>query len=54
MIKPDEEITWEEFRRAITKLKNGKPPGLNDIPPDTFKSLTQKNFATLLDHLNLF
>ena len=33
MIELDSEITWEELQQAITKLKNGKSPGLNDFPP---------------------
>ena len=39
---------------AIAKLNNGKSPGLNDVPPDVSKSLTEKNLATLLDLLNKF
>ena len=54
MIELDSEITWEELQQAIAKLKNGKSPGLNDVPPGAFKSLTKKNLATLLDHLNSF
>ena len=50
----DSEITWEELQQAIAKLKNGKAPGLNDVPPDAFKSLTKINLANLLEHLNLF
>ena len=42
MMEPDSEITWEELQQAIAKLKNGKAPGLNDVPPDAFKSLTKK------------
>ena len=42
MIELDSEITWEELQQAIAKLKNGKAPGLNDVPPDAFKSLTKK------------
>ena len=41
MIELDSEITWEELQQAIAKLKNGKAPGLNDVPPDAFKSLTK-------------
>ena len=54
MIKLDSEITWEELQQAIAKLKNGKAPGLNDVPPDAFKSLTKNNLANLLEHLNSF
>ena len=37
-----------------SKVKNGKAPGLNNVPPDAFKSLTKNNLANLLEHLNLF
>ena len=48
------EITWEELQQAIAKSKNGKAPGLNDVPPNVFKSLTKNNLANLLEHLNSF
>ena len=54
MIELDSDITWEELQQATAKLKNGKAPGLNDVPPDAFNSLTKKNLATLLEHLNSF
>ena len=54
MIELDSEITWEELQQAIAKLKNGKAPGLNDVPPDAFKSLTKNNLTNLLEHLNSF
>ena len=37
MTELDSKITWEELQQAIAKLKNGKAPGLNDVPPDAFK-----------------
>ena len=54
MIELDSEISWEELQQAIAKLKKGKAPGLNNVPPDAFKSLTKNNLATLLEHLNSF
>ena len=39
----DAEITLEELWRATAKLEHGKSPGLKDVPPDAFKSLTEKN-----------
>ena len=54
LLELDDAITWDELRRAVAKLKNGKSPGLNDVPPDAFKALTEKNLATLLDHLNSY
>ena len=44
----------EELQQAIAKFKNGKAPGLNDVPPDAFKSFTKNNLATILEHLNSF
>ena len=52
MIELDSEITWEELQQAIAKLKTGKAPGLDDVPPDAFKSLTKNDLANLLEHLN--
>ena len=54
LLELDANISWEELRRAITKLANGKSPGLNDVPPDAFKALTVDNLKTLLDFLNSF
>ena len=54
MIELDSEITWEELQQAISKLRNGKAPGLNDVPPDALNSLTKNNLANLLEHLNSF
>ena len=54
MIKLDSEIIWEELQQAISKLKNDKAPGLNEVPLDAFKLLTKKNLDTLLEYLNLF
>ena len=32
-------ITWQEFDRAVNKLKNGKAAGLNGIPPEAYKAM---------------
>ena len=50
----DASISWEELRKAIAKLANGKSPGLNDVPPDAFKALTDEILRTLLAFLNSF
>ncbi len=34
----DSPITFEEVNAAINKLKNGKSPGLNSIPPEAYKT----------------
>ena len=35
----DTPITFQEVKRAITKLKKGKAPGLNGIPPEALKAM---------------
>ena len=50
----DSSISWEVLRKAIAKLANGKSPGLNDVPPDIFKALTDGNLRTILAFLNSF
>ncbi len=37
MLDIDSPITFEEVNDAINKLKNGKGPGLNGIPPEHTK-----------------
>jgi len=39
----DSSITFDEVNTAINKLKNGKSPGLNGIPPEAYKAM---NVAT--------
>ena len=40
-------ISWDKLKKAITKITNGKAPGLNSVPPDTFKALNITNLATI-------
>ena len=54
MMELDTKITWEELKKAVTKLENGKSPGLNEVPPDAFKALSEQNLPLLLDLLNAF
>ena len=54
MLKLDTLIPWEEVKQAVTKLSNGKSPGLNDIPPGAFKALDSQNLLTFLDFLNSY
>ncbi len=35
-------ITYKELDAAIKKLKNGKSPGLNGIPPEAYKAMNTK------------
>jgi hypothetical protein len=37
LFKIDSSITFEEVNAAVNKLKNGKSPGLNGIPPEAYK-----------------
>ena len=39
------------MKQAITKISKSKSPGLNNVPPDAFKVLDEKNLLTLM---NLF
>ncbi len=41
--KIDSPITFDQVNTAINKLKNGKSPGLNGIPPEAYKA---KNAVT--------
>ena len=34
-------ISWEEIKKATTKLANDKVPGLNGVPDNSFKSLNE-------------
>ena len=54
MMELDTKITWEELKKAVTELANGKYPGLNEVPPDAFKALSEKNLSFPLDFLNAF
>jgi hypothetical protein len=38
----DSPITFEEVNAAINKLKSGKSPGLNGIPPEAYKAMNGK------------
>jgi hypothetical protein len=36
-------ISWEEFTKAVWKLKNAKASGLTGVPPETFKAMSTAN-----------
>ena len=42
------------MKQAITKLSNGKSTGLNDVPPDAFKSPDDENLLTLMNLFNSY
>ena len=50
----DHSIKWEEIKLAITKLANEKSSGLNDVPPDALKSLSNRNIDILLNFYNAY
>jgi hypothetical protein len=39
----DDPITWTEFNKAVTKLKNAKAPGLTRVSPEAFKAMSPSN-----------
>ena len=46
--------SWAKFICAITELTNNKPPGLNGITPNTFKSMNKENFQHHFDFMTDF
>ena len=50
----NESIKWEELKFAVRKLANGKSPGLNDVPPDAFKALSNQNLDILHTFFNAY
>jgi len=50
----DNQTEWCELKKAITKLKNNKVPGLNGAPPIAFKSMDEGYLWTLFKHVNSF
>ena len=47
-------IIWEELKTEIEKLVNDKAPGLNKVPPNAFKSLSDQNLQHLLTFFNQY
>ena len=39
----DDPPLWTEYTCAIQELTNLKSPGLNGVPPNTFKSMSEEN-----------
>ena len=54
MYKLDHPISWDEIKKATTKLANEKAPGLNGVPPNAFKALDDANLSWLLLFYNQF
>ena len=47
-------IYWKELKQEIKFLSNGKSPGLNNVPPNTFKALDEQNLLTLMNFFNSY
>jgi hypothetical protein len=47
-------ISWEEFSKAVTKLKNAKALGLTGVPPEAFKAMSHANLRHVYKHVNDF
>ena len=54
MLELDTPISWNELQTAVTKLSNGKSPGLNEVPPDAFKALDDDNLHIILSFFNAY
>ena len=50
----DGNITWAELKRAVANLKTHKAPGMNEVPPEAFKSMDDECLAQVLKYLNEF
>ena len=46
--KLDPPISQDDIKKATTKLANDKAPGLNGVPPNSFKALNDENITWLL------
>jgi hypothetical protein len=47
-------ISWEEFSKAVWKLKSAKAAGLTGVPPKAFKAMTACNLQHVYKHVNDF
>jgi hypothetical protein len=47
-------ITWDEFLKAVRKLKNEKVAGLTNVPPEAFKAMSNGNRAHVFNFINTF
>ena len=52
--KLNDPITWDEFCKAVKKLKNTKAPGLTGVPPEAFKAMSPANLRHVYNHVNYF
>jgi hypothetical protein len=54
MTSIDTPITFSKIKQAINKLKKGKLPGLNDIPPEALKAMNNTSCCTIHCHVSYF
>ncbi len=47
-------ITWEEFRHAVKKLKNGKAMRLTGVLAEAFNAMCNANLLHIHNHVNDF
>ena len=47
-------ISWAELKTEIAKMANNKAPGINKVPPNAFKSLSNANLEHLLTCFNQY
>jgi hypothetical protein len=50
----DDPINWNEFSRAVRKLKNAKAGGLTKVPPEAFKAMQTANQLHIFKYINDF
>ncbi len=50
----DDPISWEEFSKAVTKLKNVKAQGLTGVPLEAFKAMSPANLRHVYKNVNDF
>jgi hypothetical protein len=50
----DDLITWTEFNKAETKLKNTKAPGLTKVLSEAFKAMSPSKLQHVYKHVNDF
>ena len=50
----DTPISYDEINKSTTKLENGKATGINGVPSNAFKALSEANISWLLLFYNQF
>ena len=50
----DDPPLWKEFNCAIQELTNYKSPGINGVPPNAFKAMSEENLCHHFDFITEF